>query len=222
MDSHLALVRDHAARLHLDFPLLVAESMDIPWLAMRGRLDEADAKLAAVTALGQRIAVQNVGDAIAGALVAVRIWQQRTPEVAPLVALVAETGGLPVNAVVLVLWLRGGELDKARAYAAEHPAEPVVDDWFSMLERGCAAEAALGLGDPALGEVAYNLLVAHAGETVCAGSGSALGPVDAFLAMAAAARGDLEAAGRHADDAIALMATWQSVAARPFGLVFGS
>jgi hypothetical protein len=43
----------------------------------------------------------------------------------------------------------------------------------------------------------------------CAGSGSALGPVDAFLAMAAATTGEAEIAARHAADALALCRTWR-------------
>ena len=41
-----------------------------------------------------------------------------------------------------------------------------------------------------------------------AGSGLTLGPVDAFLALAAAAAGDRDAAARHADAAAALMEHW--------------
>jgi hypothetical protein len=42
-----------------------------------------------------------------------------------------------------------------------------------------------------------------------AGSGPALGPVDAFLALAAAAVGEAGLATRHADDAEALCERWE-------------
>jgi hypothetical protein len=41
-----------------------------------------------------------------------------------------------------------------------------------------------------------------------AGTGLALGPVDAFLALAAAATGDLGRAAEHADDALHLSRAW--------------
>ena len=69
-----------------------------------------------------------------------------------------------------------------------------LDDWFSMLNWSCAAEAALGLGDRDLAAAAYRLLAPYAGRCTSAGSGNATGPVDAFLAHAAAAVGDLELA----------------------------
>ena len=62
-----------------------------------------------------------------------------------------------------------------------------------MLNWGSAAEAALGLGDQAAAAAAYAVLAPYAGRTVCAGSGNAMGPVDAFLAHAAAVVGDLGA-----------------------------
>ena len=78
-----------------------------------------------------------------------------------------------------------------------------------MLNWCCAAEAGLVLGDRALAAAAYDRLAPFAGHSGCAGSGTTLGPVDAFLAQAAAAVGELELAGRHADDALRLCETWQ-------------
>jgi hypothetical protein len=49
----------------------------------------------------------------------------------------------------------------------------------------------------------------YAGYSCSAGSGLAVGPVDAFLAMAAAATGERELAARHADDALALAQAWE-------------
>ena len=100
-------------------------------------------------------------------------------------------------------------MEAARTHAATHPLTVVPADWMSMLNWGCAAEAALGLGDRAVGAEAYAVLAPYAGRTICAGSGNAMGPVDAFLAHAAAAVGDLELAARHADDAQRLIDEWQ-------------
>jgi hypothetical protein len=80
---------------------------------------------------------------------------------------------------------------------------------MSMLNWGCAAEAALGLGDQAVAAAAYAVLAPYAGRTVSAGSGNNMGPVDSFLALAAAGVGDRDLAARHAEDAFALMEAWQ-------------
>jgi hypothetical protein len=78
-----------------------------------------------------------------------------------------------------------------------------------MLNWACAAEAALGLDDHELAAAAYDRLAPYAGRVASSGSGNAMGPVDAFLAHAAAAVGDMELAARHADDALRLMQKWR-------------
>jgi hypothetical protein len=83
------------------------------------------------------------------------------------------------------------------------------DDWFAMLNWCSAAEAALWLDDHAMASAAYERLAPYAGRSACAGSGNAIGPVDIFLAQAAAAVGEKELAGRHADAAQELMEEWQ-------------
>jgi hypothetical protein len=72
-----------------------------------------------------------------------------------------------------------------------------------------AADVSLHLGDASLAADAYARLLPHAGTSCCAGSGNHTGPVDLFLALAAAAGGDRELAARHADDAERLCAEWQ-------------
>ena len=48
-----------------------------------------------------------------------------------------------------------------------------------------------------------------AGLNTCAGSSLALGPVDSYLALAAAATGERDLAAKHADEALALAAAWE-------------
>lgn len=48
----------------------------------------------------------------------------------------------------------------------------------------------------------YPVLAPWAGMFATGGAGSAIGPVDAFLALAAAAVGEVALAARHADDAL--------------------
>jgi len=63
--------------------------------------------------------------------------------------------------------------------------------------------------DAELGAASYRLLAPFAGHGCSAGSGLSNGPVDAYLALAAYATGELEVAARHADDAVRLSEEWQ-------------
>jgi hypothetical protein len=80
-----------------------------------------------------------------------------------------------------------------------------------------AAESALHLGLPDLAAAAYESLSGLAGHPATAGSGTCVGPVDAFLAMAAEAAGERDLATRHAREAARLCEEWQvPLAARWF------
>ena len=65
------------------------------------------------------------------------------------------------------------------------------------------------LGDAELAGRCYDLLAPCAGQSCGAGSNLASGPVDAYLAMAAAATGETAIATRHAEDAVALVEEWE-------------
>ena len=72
-----------------------------------------------------------------------------------------------------------------------------------------AAEAALLLDRPGLAAEVYPLLSQWPGRAALAGTGAPLGPVDAFLALAAAAVGETALAAGHADDALRLCDEWR-------------
>jgi hypothetical protein len=114
----------------------------------------------------------------------------------------------PFAASIAVYLWRAGERDKARAVYAERGAPLDHDNDISLLAWAHAAELALHLGEPALAAGAYARLAPLAGLNTCAGSSLALGPVDTYLALAAAATGERDLAARHADDALALAAAW--------------
>ena len=136
------------------------------------------------------------------------MWSGRNAEVAGLMDLV-EDESLPMVASTVVMLDRAGLTQQARDHAEGRVVDLAQDNWFSMLNWCCAAEMALVLGDRDLAAEAYDRLAPFPGHAGCAGSGTALGPTDAFLAHAAAAVGDLELAGRHADDALRLCEQWQ-------------
>ena len=207
MEASGAIVLHHAARLHLDFPLQVVESLLLSWHAMRGRFEEAESALARMEVLAERVSIHNADYGMAGALIAIRLWQGRLGEVIPLFDVLGP-GPLPIVSLHLVFLLRNGDLDAARAAHDTYVVDLTRVDWYAPINQACAAEAALGLGDPALAAAAYDLMRDRTGETVNAGSGLTLGPVDAFLALAAAALGDHETAAAHADEALRLIDLW--------------
>jgi hypothetical protein len=85
----------------------------------------------------------------------------------------------------------------------------VTDDFTSLFHHALRAEAAYLVGDAALAADAYAALAGEVGHVACAGTGIPLGPVDAFLALAAAATGDLSLAAQHGKAALALMESWE-------------
>ena len=72
-----------------------------------------------------------------------------------------------------------------------------------------AAEAAMYVGEAGIAATAYDRLLRFSGMPACSGSGTVIGPVDSFLAMAAQATGQRDLATRHADEAVRLCAKWE-------------
>jgi hypothetical protein len=150
---------------------------------MRGEHERAEELMAHLQATGDKMGLAQQGDAVAGAFFATRMWRGEHEQILAVIQGLLEDNVLPMDAAML--------------------------SWFSLLPWALGAEAALALGDRDLAATTYQLLAPHAGRMACAGSGSALGPVDAFLAMAAATTGEAEIAARHAADALALCRTWR-------------
>jgi hypothetical protein len=85
---------------------------------------------------------------------------------------------------------------------------PDLASWAAPFDLSVFGHAAYVTRRPALAAEVYRLLAAMAGRMASAGSGAAIGPVDAYLALAAATTGEHEGAGRHADTAGSLAAAW--------------
>jgi hypothetical protein len=148
-------------------------------------------------------------DGIAGAVAALALWGDRADQLAGLLES-AEEGPLPVAALHAAIWCRIGRSEDARALLdARGPLDLSADNWFSMLVWGPACEAAAGTGDRDLASRAYERLAPYPDHVVTGGSGLAMGPVQAFLALAAWTVGEHELAARHADRAEALCAEWE-------------
>jgi DNA-binding SARP family transcriptional activator len=209
MEALAQQARDRAQQRRQLYPLIVLDTLMVPWHAMRGQWDEAQRLVESVTATSGRMALTQAEDAIAGALLSVGMWQGLYPELLDTLLVLQEQSNLLLTPVVAAFLVRLGRVEDARQYLADHPADLMVDDWFSLLPWSLTAEVALALGDPELGRTSYSLLAPYAGRVTAAGSGVSMGPVDGFLALAAAATGELGLAARHADDALRLCQAWR-------------
>jgi hypothetical protein len=204
--STLARAQGLATRLRHQYALLILEAIEVPWLAMAGREQECDERLARMRRL-----VDLMGSGPEEHLltnVSRALWRGSSLELVPAVSQ-AVADGIPISPLVAVCMLRGGEVDRARDFARQHPFDLDHDTWLSPLVWACAAEAALELDDPTTARRVYELLAPYAGRAATAGAHCAMGPVDAFLALAAAATGDTPRASLHADAALQLVEDWE-------------
>lgn len=205
----LALAFPEARRLHLPYALLVLETMEIPWLTMEGRADDAEAAVARVVELTATMRLPQAEDGISGALAALLLWSDRAREMAEMLR-ETEDGPLPVTALHAAIWARIGRTDEARAVLETRgPIDVSPDNWFSMLVWAPACEAAAATGDRDLAARAYERLAPFANHAVTGGSGLCIGPVQAFLSLAAWAAGQTDLAAGHADRAERLCAEWE-------------
>lgn len=200
-------VRAEAERLRLPYGLIVLDGLVLPWLAMAGRFDECDELLAGIRELDAQMSLEHSGDAMASAMISMRIWQGRAGDLAPMF-LEMEGGPFPIEATLISILWRSGAREAARAHRETHPVDLDHDTWFTRFCWGSAAEVALYLEDPALGADVHERLTPYAGQSVCAGSALAAGPVDLYLALAARAAGDVETARVHAERAAELCTGW--------------
>lgn len=203
-----AAARAEAERLRIAFGIIVLDSLTLPWLAMAGRFDACEEVMDRIERLAGQVSIENAGDALAEAAISLRLWQGRGDEVIPLMEEM-EAGPVPITALVVAYLIRTGHRERAARHAAEHRIELPGDSMAAMLSWCSSAEVACALDLPDLAAAAYTRLAPYAGRACGAGSSNAMGPVDAYLALAAAAVGDQELARGHADRALELMAAWQ-------------
>jgi DNA-binding SARP family transcriptional activator len=208
-----AEARREAERIHHLYALLVLDSLDVGWLALRGEFDQVEVLVAHMVGISHVVSITGTDEAIAGALTMQMLWQGRDEELVAALMAIEPTTWLPLATTLAAMMCRTGRVDDARAYFDTHPeqvAQAMSDDnWFSPMAWCLGAETALHLGEADLAATAYERLTALSGRPCCAGSGNTLGPADMFLAMAAAATGELELARKHAARAEELCEEWQ-------------
>lgn len=211
----IATVRDALPRLGDQCQrrgLATAEALlrvlEVPWLTMWGDFERADTSLARLGELARRLRMPNLADALTVTTVARLMLAGDYEQLAEGMAdFVADTS-IPAGPVAVVVLLRAGRVDLARALH-EHRGVDLSEATYVSLVYACmACEIALALGDRDLAREAYALAAPYAGRMCAAGSAVPIGPVDTFLAWGAYALGDHEAASAHADAALALTRAW--------------
>jgi hypothetical protein len=200
--------RAEAERLQIPYGLLVIDNLLLPWLAMAGRFEECQEAFARIEAVEAQISLDPSESAVAGAHVALSMWRPDGGEgVAVLQSM--EGGPIPITATVVAALWRAGRTEEARAHRAAHEIRLEGEDTFALLNWAMSADVALHLEDPDLGSTVHALLAPYAGRSCSVGSGLASGPVDLYLALAAAAAGEVEQARAHADEAARLCEEWE-------------
>ncbi|MGZ4448771.1 MAG: BTAD domain-containing putative transcriptional regulator [Nocardioides sp.] len=202
------VARAEAQRIRISYGEMVLDSTELPWRAMAGDAEACADLVERIRTVAERMSHDFANEAVAATLIALRLWDGRPLEALPV--LEAMNGPeYPLDATITVHRWRGGDRDGARAWHAEHGAPlDSADPLMLLLMWSHACEVGLHLGDADLAARAYALLAPYAGRVTSAGSSLASGPVDAYLALGAAAAGERAVAAGHADAALALAEEW--------------
>ena len=209
LEDRIARARTQAEKVHHQFAELVLDGLEISWRAMRDEFDAVEALIAHMAGLHEQISVQQSSDALMGAVLMKMIWSDQAQLLLDILAPLEHVTVLPVDASLAAMLARIGRVEEARQVVREREMDLSPDWWFSTMVAAMAAEAALRTATPELAGAAYDSLSGFAGQPASAGSGTFLGPVDMFLAMAAAAAGERDLATQHAREAVRLCEEWR-------------
>jgi tetratricopeptide (TPR) repeat protein len=187
---------------------IVLACLIVSWLAAQGRFAEAQARFDQAGGLAAESELPWAGLGIGTARICLAVWRGDLDEPDAVLTQLLELARSALPAVTLLVSLRTGDLVTTRAFLDGAAGSLETDDFTRLFHHALAAEAAFVTGNAGLAATTYAALAGNAGSVASAGTGLALGPVDAFLALAAAATGDVERASEHADDALRLMRAW--------------
>jgi hypothetical protein len=210
MATAAAVSHAEAERLRIPYGELVLGAVTMPWLALRGRFDDGVELLERMQVWAGRVNESFAAEALVAAQATLWMWQGEEVRAADLLAPLMDEPPYPLTPLIACLMLRGGEDARAReqlerAGGLHLPPEEAELSAYLVCH---AAEVALRTGDPETAAECHRRLAPYAGRTGQAGSALNAGPVDGFLAIAAAASGETVRAAEHADDAVALMDGW--------------
>ena len=217
MAAAAAVTRAEAERLRIPYGELVLGAVTMPWLALGGRFDECAELLDRMQLLAGRVNESFGGESVVAAQATIWMWQGETVRAAELLHDLDQEPYQLTALVAALLW-RAGEPDRARQHldddALERLRQGPGETPLSLYLDCHAAELALRLGDEDMARRCHDRIAPYAGRTAQAGSALNAGPVDTFLALAAAAMGDRGAATEHVEAALALTDRWRLGLAR--------
>ena len=196
--------RDH----RMYFVELGATCLAHSWSVMRGDQAAMAAQHARLGELDELVSLAHKSDALRGALLLPLLWDPTLEVDLGLMGAYVDDALVPIGPALVVLLLRRGSAEAAADAWGRFEYDVDLDNWYATFHWALGAEIALRLGEPALGSELYQRLLPLRGGCIISGTGPAHGPVDAYLALAAAAAGELALARGHADDAEALCRAW--------------
>ena len=211
LDDELARIAADARAERLSFVEMATVALSCSWAVLRDDVAAFERGAARLKELDDLISLSNKADAIQGALIYPTLWNDAPPDLGQAGAFI-EASNVPVEASLVLLLLRKGLLEEARATWAMAGHEPAVGDWYAEANQAMLAEIALGLGDHDLGARVYRLLLPTRSGMDISGSSPVVCPGDAALAVAAAAAGEHDVAREHADRALEQCAAWRLTA----------
>jgi hypothetical protein len=180
----------------------------VPWLAMQGRFEDAHELLVQTERLAGYAAFPFLEEAVLAARSCLALWQGGAGQLVDPALSLDAASATDMGTFLLLLLMRADRVDQAARLLDARPV-PITDDSFAAtMDLAIGAEAALTLQRPELAAQVYPVLARWPGRVAAAGTGAPLGPVDAFLALAAAAVGERDLATGHADAALALCDLW--------------
>ncbi|WGL52371.1 BTAD domain-containing putative transcriptional regulator [Nocardioides sp. BP30] len=203
-----ASARADGERQRILFGPLILDELELPWRVLAGDTAATETILARMQATARQISHGEAEEALVASLITVRMSEGRVEEVVPLLEEFV-AASFPFTTTIATYLCRTGDLEGARAYYRDHGAPLEHDNEVSLLAWCHAGELALHLGEPDLGRAVLPLIEPYAGRTCSVGQALTDGPVDAYLACAAAAAGELELADQHARATLRLAEEWR-------------
>ena len=205
-----------AERERLPYVLWTLSWVEMSIAALRADLLEADRRRDEVLALAGDVALP-IGEIEPVIVETIRhVWEPRPGDAEVALLIVDQDTERPGPGAGLGhgLLARVGEPATLRRSMTEHPLTPGLETWATPMLACFEVEAASVVGDAAVARRWAKVLAPLAGRMAVAGVSLVFGPVDGYLALAAATTGDVAGAARRADRALALADAWDLPAYR--------
>ncbi len=208
LDDELLEIEAEARAHRMYFVEMATLGLEIAWASLRGDMARHDVIASRLHELDDVISMAHKSDGLVGALLIAPLWNDvEAPQ--ELVETYLGIANVPVWTAYVVLMLRKGEPQAAREIWAGIEYDVGRESWYAEMNWALGAEVALALGETDIAAQVYERLLPWQGGCLISGTGPCAGPVDAYLALAAAAVGETALATAHADTAAELCRTWQ-------------